>query len=92
VQLGNKLDLATAIEKITVAPRRRLGLEVPKIEEGEMANLTLFDPREKWVLDDRTNASRSKNSPFYGKELVGKPLAVFNKGRYMIDYNMLRVS
>lgn len=89
VYLGDKLDLASALEKITVAPRKRLGLEVPKIEVGEEANLTLFDPKEKWVLDDRTNKSKSKNSPFYGKELVGRPLAVFNKGKYMIDERLL---
>lgn len=89
VRLGDKLDLGTALEKISVAPRKRLGLDVPKIAQDEVANLTLFDPREKWVLDDRTNASRSKNSPFYGKELVGRALAVFNKGKYRIDERLL---
>ena len=89
VSLGDRLDLATALEKITVAPRRRLGLEVPEIKAGQEANLTLFDPAEKWVLDDRTNKSKSKNTPFYGKELVGRALAVFNKGKYVIEERLL---
>lgn len=90
VHLGDRLDLATGLEKITIAPRRRLGLEVPEIKVGQEANLTLFDPNEKWVLDDYTNKSKSKNSPFLGKELVGRSLAVFNKGRYMIEERLLK--
>lgn len=92
VGLKKRLDLAAAIEKISVAPRKRLGLEVPEIKVGSKANLTLFDPKAKWVLDDATNKSKSKNSPFYGKELTGRVLGVFNKGKYVLEENLLRVS
>lgn len=73
------------IEKVTMGPRKVLQLAVPKFEEDAAANLTLFDPNRKWVLDERTNLSKSKNSPWYGQELTGKAVAVFNNGQFWLD-------
>ncbi len=73
-------DWLTLIEKFTTNPRSILQLPIPEIKEGEPANLTVFDPTITWTLDDNTNKSRSKNSPFYKKELKGKVLAVVNNG------------
>ena len=66
-------------------PREVLQMEVPRVEEDTNANLTLIDPAQKWVLDDSTNLSKSKNSPWFGKELTGKAIAVFNNGKTWID-------
>jgi dihydroorotase len=72
------------IEKIAVNPRKILGLPQPVIQPGEKANLTLFDPHAEWVLDEKTNKSKSKNSPWWGKKLKGRAVAVFNNGRYRV--------
>jgi dihydroorotase len=81
VALSKTIDLDILLEKVTVNPRRLLNLEIPRIEVDEKANLTLFDPERIWTLDDRTNLSKSKNSPWYGKEITGKVVAVFNNNR-----------
>jgi dihydroorotase len=73
------------IEKVTRNPRLLLNLPVPKIEINEVANLTLFDPAKTWRLDEKTNLSKSKNSPWFGKDLKGKAIAVFNNGQYSIE-------
>jgi dihydroorotase len=73
------------IPKITSGPRSVLGMPIPHVEEKIAANLTLFDPQEKWVLDEKTNLSRSNNSPWWGQELTGKAKAVFNNGSHWID-------
>jgi dihydroorotase len=85
VMLSKSVDWETLIEKVTVGPRQVLQLEIPKIQEEEKANLTLFDPNRLWKLDDKTNYSRSKNSPWYGKEIRGKAVAVFNNNRNWFD-------
>ena len=85
VQLSKSVDWETLIEKVTVGPRHVLQLEIPKIQEDEKANLTLFDPNRVWKLDDKTNYSRSKNSPWFGKEIRGKAVAVFNNNRTWFD-------
>ena len=42
------------------------------IRVGERANLCVFDPGERWVVAGASSASRSRNTPYEGRELVGK--------------------
>lgn len=79
--LHKKLTTSQIIHKIALAPRQVLGLEVPKIEEGAQANLTLFNPDEIFVLQTKNILSKSKNSPLIGKLLRGKVLGVIHRGQ-----------
>lgn len=83
--LSRSVDWDVLIDKVTINPRTLLNMEVPVIEEDQKANLTLFDPNKTWVLDEKSNFSKSKNSPWYGKEITGKVVAVFNNNRQRID-------
>jgi dihydroorotase len=85
VALSKWVDYDVLIEKVTTAPRTILNLEMPRIEIDAKANLTLFDPDKTWVLDDKTNFSKSKNSPWYGTKLTGKVAAVFNNSKQWIE-------
>jgi dihydroorotase len=84
-QLSKWFDVEDLIAKVTTAPRLVLQLPVPIIEVDEKANLTLFDPNREWRLDEKTNFSKSKNSPWWGQELKGKAVAVFNNNKQWID-------
>lgn len=81
VALSKTIDWDVLLEKVTINPRKLLNLEIPRIEVEEKANLTLFDPERTWTFDERTNLSKAKNSPWYGKEITGKVIAVFNNNR-----------
>jgi dihydroorotase len=83
--LAQTVELDLLIEKITTNPRKLLGLDVPKIDVEEKANLTLFDPNKSWTFDEKVNLSKAKNSPWLNKEIKGKAVAVFNNGRTRID-------
>ena len=83
--LSKFVDWDILIEKVTTGPRHVLQLEGPRMEDEAPANLTLIDPNHKWILNDETNHSKSKNSPWFGKELTGKAVAVFNNGKYWLD-------
>lgn len=83
--LASSVKWENLIEKVTTNPRKLLGLDVPRIEVDQEANLTLFDPSFEWVLDERTNFSKSKNSPWWGKKIKGKARAVFSQGKNSID-------
>ncbi len=74
----NEIDEATLIEKFTANPRALLNLVIPEIKEGANAELTLFDPKAKWAYDEKSNISKSKNSPFLGQEMIGTVVGVFN--------------
>jgi dihydroorotase len=82
--LHKKLTISQIIHKIALAPRQVLGFELPKIEVGEKANLTLFNPDEIFVLQEKAILSKSKNSPLVGKLLRGKVLGVINRGQAKI--------
>jgi dihydroorotase len=75
------LSLSQLVEKFSVNPRRILHLPGVKIAEGEMANLTIFDPLEEWAVDPASFKSRSKNTPFGGFRLKGRAVGVINNGQ-----------
>ncbi|MBX2967529.1 MAG: dihydroorotase [Cyclobacteriaceae bacterium] len=85
VSLSKVVDWATLLEKVSVAPRRVLGLETPAIAIEAKANLTLLDPSREWQPDEKTNLSKSKNSPWFGQTLTGKVVAVFNNTKHWLD-------
>jgi dihydroorotase len=79
------LDLETLLEKLVVNPRNILGLDIPKIEEGANANLTLFNTDEEWTYTEETVRSKSANSPYLGDELTGRAEAIYNKGQLVVN-------
>ena len=69
------------VEKMSVAPRKILGLAVPFITESAEANFTIFDTTAEWELTKEAILSKSGNTPFIGRTFQGKPLSIFNHNR-----------
>jgi dihydroorotase len=74
------VSISELVEKLSLAPRRTLGLDVPAIKLGEKAELTVFDPELSWTYQASDIRSRSKNSPFVGQTFKGKAIGVVNNG------------
>lgn len=89
--VNGKLTLEQLITCIAIRPRELLGLNVPAIRTGEMANITVFDPTEKWTLSQNSLHSKSSNNPFLGKELYGRPVAIVNNGKHLMCKRTLTV-
>lgn len=81
----NYLTLYQIIEKLSTNPRKILHLPSIKIEEGEMANLTIIDPTMEWVVDIHAFRSKSKNSPFHGFRLKGGSIGIISNGRILFS-------
>jgi dihydroorotase len=75
------LSVAEAVRTLTVAPRRILRLDQPRLEEGEPATLTVFDASTRWTFTEEHVHSKSQNTPFLGDELVGRPWAIYRDGQ-----------
>lgn len=78
---GLKGEAEKLVEALSINPRKVLGLELPKIEEGEKANLTLFTVTGETKLTEKDIHSKSKNTPFLGKSLQGKVVGCINNNK-----------
>ena len=81
--------LATLIEKLTVNPRQLLKRPLPKIKEGEVANLTVFDPSAPWTWNQKNHLSKSYNHPWYGTELTGRVMGIFHQHQHYLEEHLL---
>lgn len=52
--------------------------ERPQIEEGQIANLTVFEPDTTYTFEKSNIISTSKNSAFLGKTMKGKVIGIIN--------------
>lgn len=82
--LHGKIETEKLVEKLSINPRRILGLEIPCVKVGEKANLTLFDPEHKWEFTEKQIASKSRNTPFIGHSFVGKAIGVMNNNKFSL--------
>ncbi|MBW2962787.1 dihydroorotase [Mesonia aestuariivivens] len=57
--------------------RARFGIENPKFEKGEIANLTLFNPDYKYTFNEENIISTSKNSMFIDSKINGKVYGIY---------------
>lgn len=79
------LTLVQAIERLSTAPARILGLEGQgTLATGTEANVVVFDPSVSWTVDPARLQSLSRNTPFGGMELKGRAVHTFFKGRQTV--------
>ena len=76
--LGKNLNINQLVEKMSLAPRKILGLPIPSISIGARAELTVFDPEKEWVLEEKNIRSKSRNTPFIGQTMRGKVLGILS--------------
>ncbi len=87
---AGELTLARAVEALTVAPVRALGLDrfVPglgTLAPGAPADAVLFDPSAEWTVDPRDFASLGKNTPFRGRRVRGRVIATIGNGTLVYE-------
>ncbi len=86
VSLGLKLvqegvlSLTELVEKMSIAPARILGLE-SGLRSNRSADITIIDADVDYVIDVTQFQSLSRNSPFDGRQLQGKPVLTMVDGR-----------
>jgi dihydroorotase len=76
--LNKKIEISSLIECLTSKPRERFGISISTINEGENANLTLFNPDFEYTFTEEHILSTSENSVFLNKKLNGKAYGVLN--------------
>jgi dihydroorotase len=77
------LDWTGVAQRMSYAPARigRVSDQGRPLAEGEPANVVLYDPGVRRVVDPSESASLSRNTPYRGMELPGRVVATFLRGR-----------
>ncbi len=77
-----KVSLMRLVELFTTGPAKVLGIE-RRIAAGQPADLTIFSLEHRWTFRASESASRSRNTPFDGREFRGAPMATLVAGQFV---------
>jgi dihydroorotase len=80
-----KVDLGTAIKRLTVGPAEILGLPIGRLEPGRIADICIFDPDAVWTAGADTLLSRGQNTPFLGWAFRGRVSWTLLAGRLVFE-------
>ena len=76
-------NLETAIHKLTQQSVFKISEQ--NIEEGEVANMTLFNPSLEWKFTEADIQATSKNAALIGHSLIGKAYGIFNNNQLVLN-------
>jgi len=75
------IDLPRLIAMLTIEPARLLGLDRGTLAIGAHADITLINPGLEWTVNREAGASKSRNTPFHGREIKGRAVRTIVGGR-----------
>ncbi len=81
----HQMEPMTMIKAMTENPAKIIGLDRGHLSVGAAADVTLFDPKRRYVYEEADIVSKSKNSPYIGMELEGKVIMTLRDGIVMYD-------
>jgi dihydropyrimidinase len=82
-----RLSLPRFVELISTTPAQLFGLAPQKgsLTPGADADIVLFDPHAKWIMNQQTLHMATDWSAYEGIEITGKIVKVFSRGELIID-------
>lgn len=66
------------IERMSINPGALIGKRMA-LDINQKANMVIVDPNETWIYE--SSVSKSNNSPFLNREMIGKVIMTFAKGK-----------
>jgi dihydroorotase len=73
----------------SVDQRVRHGAHGGALAVGDDANLVVFDPASRWTVDRHTMQSRSTNTPYDNRAMLGRVRSTLAKGQLVVDHGVL---
>jgi dihydroorotase len=75
------LTLPELVARMSTLPARVFGLPGGTLAAGSPADVTIFDPAERWTVDPKEFFSKSRNTPFRGRQLTGRARVTIVRGQ-----------
>ena len=79
------LSLARLVDLMSTRPARAFHLAGGSLARGAPADVVVFDPEARWTVDPDRFASRSRNTPWAGRELAGRVVRTLVGGRTVFE-------
>jgi dihydroorotase len=77
------------VELMAWGPAKALGLSCGNLAVGQRADVTVIAPNAPWVVNPSEFKSKSRNTPFAGMHLQGRPAVVVAGGQVVLN-NLLQ--
>jgi dihydroorotase len=79
------LPIGRLVDSLTASPARVAGIEAPSIREGARADLVMIDPHASYAVEAAMFQSKSKNTPFIGRTVMGRVAMTMCEGRIVYE-------
>ena len=85
---SGEVPLRVIVDKLTNAPAKFLGRsDIGTLQDGALADVTIFDTAAEWVVESDKFVSRGKNSPYHGSTLSGQVVTTIVGGKIAFAVN-----
>ena len=84
------LSMSDLIATMTINPSKLLHLDSGTLSEGAAADICIFNPDETWTLDRNKLFSKSRNTPWHGREMTGRVTHTLKGGRVVYQQGEIR--
>jgi dihydroorotase len=81
------MTLSQALAALTSGPADILGIEAGRLTAGVVADLCVFDPKQRWTVDSDTWLSAGRNTPYWRQTLKGRVTHTFLGGARVFELN-----
>jgi dihydroorotase len=78
------------VEKMTVNPAGVLGIDKGTLSIGADADITVIDPNKEYTIREEIFASKSRNSPFIGRNVRGAVIYTVYMGNIIVEKGELK--
>lgn len=75
------MTLSEYVKRFTTGPAAVLQMNDYTLADGKAADITVFDPEAVWTVDPSRFKSKSRNTPFGGRKVQGRPFLTFVGGK-----------
>jgi dihydroorotase len=82
---ANEISPLEWVRRLSTNPARIIHRAGGSLAVGEIADVALVDPERRWVYDPAKGFSKSRNSPWAGREMIGRAIATLVGGVLVWD-------
>lgn len=83
--LKDEIEEEVLVGILAINPREILGIDIPVIEKGQKANMSIYQPDEKYTFNLEKSKSKSRNSSMSQYDLKGYVIGTINNDAYYLN-------